>query len=136
MLFTVAAALPFLVDSIPFALAAVLIGTLPRSRDLSTAGGMRKQSRSSLWSDITPSVLLQTLRQFIVPDQLMARVSSVMGMLGVGIGLPPGSVAGGLLAHTFGLRAPFLVSSALIALTVIVVPRISTAFEVLEARAE
>lgn len=85
---------------------------------------------------ITASVLLQTLRQFIVPDQLMARGSSVMGMLGVGIGLPLGSVAGGLLAHTFGLRAPFLVSSALIALTVIVVPRISTAFEVLEARAE
>jgi predicted MFS family arabinose efflux permease len=80
------------------------------------------------FAGVTASVLLQTLRQSIVPDLLMARVSSVMGLLSIGIGLPLGSAAGGVLAQLLGLRAPFLISGLLIALTSIAVPRISRAF--------
>ncbi len=79
------------------------------------------------FAGITASVLLQTLRQSIVPNHLMARVSSVMALLGIGIGLPLGSVAGGFLAQELSLRAPFLISAALIALAAIMVPRLSKA---------
>ncbi|MFD2415520.1 MFS transporter [Amycolatopsis pigmentata] len=79
------------------------------------------------FAGLTASVLLQTLRQSLVPDRLMARVVSAMGLLAVGIGLPMGSIAGGLLANVFGLRATFLASAVLIAISMIVVPRVSKA---------
>ncbi|MEU6718622.1 MFS transporter [Nonomuraea sp. NPDC046802] len=80
------------------------------------------------FAGITASVLLQTLRQSIVPDHLMARVGSVVSLLAVGIGLPLGSVAGGLIADALGLRAPFLLSAVLIALIGLLIPRLSRAF--------
>lgn len=55
----------------------------------------------TLWSIVTVS-----LRQHIVPSDLLGRVNSVYRMLGWGL-IPLGALVGGLVAHTFGLRAPY-----------------------------
>jgi hypothetical protein len=52
-----------------------------------------------------------TLRQEIVPAELLGRVTSVYRMLGWGL-IPLGAVAGGLVAHTVGLRAPMPIAGA------------------------
>jgi predicted MFS family arabinose efflux permease len=74
---------------------------------------------------VTANVLMNSLRQLIVPDRLLARVNSVMGLIAVGISLPTGSLAGGLLADRLGLRGPFFVSAALIAGAAVLVPRVA-----------
>jgi MFS family permease len=56
----------------------------------------------TLWNVVTVS-----LRQAIVPDRLVGRVTGAYRMLAYG-SMPIGAVAGGALARTFGLRAPFL----------------------------
>ncbi|MDP4506979.1 MFS transporter [Nonomuraea turcica] len=58
----------------------------------------------TLWSIVTVS-----LRQQIVPSELLGRVNSVYRMLGWGL-IPLGALAGGLVAHAFGLRAPYPVA--------------------------
>ncbi|MEV5502495.1 MFS transporter [Nonomuraea fuscirosea] len=62
---------------------------------------------TTLWSIVTVS-----LRQRIVPSELLGRVNSVYRMLGWGL-IPLGALAGGLVAHTFGLRAPYPVAGVL-----------------------
>jgi MFS family permease len=83
-----------------------------------------------VWNIITVS-----LRQQIIPDHLLGRVNSVYRFLGWG-SMPLGALAGGWLADVFGLRAPWLIGGAVVAVTlVLALPRISTkAIE--EARAE
>lgn len=61
----------------------------------------------TLWSIVTVS-----LRQRIVPSEMLGRVNSVYRMLGWGL-IPLGALAGGLVAHAFGLRAPYPVAGAL-----------------------
>lgn len=60
-----------------------------------------------LWNLVTV-----TLRQVVVPPRLLGRVNSVYRMLGWGL-LPLGAIAGGLVAHTIGLRAPLPLAGAL-----------------------
>lgn len=79
------------------------------------------------FAGVSAGVLLQTVRQAIVPGNLLARVNSNMQLIGVGVGLPSGSIIGGLLASTFGLRAPFVIAAALIAATAVAVPPVSRA---------
>jgi MFS family permease len=62
---------------------------------------------TTLWSIVTVS-----LRQQIVPSELLGRVNSVYRMLGWGL-MPLGALAGGLVAHAFGLRAPYVVAGVL-----------------------
>ncbi|MFG2078534.1 MFS transporter [Nonomuraea maritima] len=62
---------------------------------------------TTLWNIVTVG-----LRQEHVPSELLGRVNSVYRMLGWGL-MPLGALAGGLVAHTFGLRAPYLVSAAI-----------------------
>ncbi|MEO3875289.1 MFS transporter [Nonomuraea sp. B12E4] len=62
---------------------------------------------TTLWSIVTVS-----LRQRIVPSEMLGRVNSVYRMLGWGL-IPLGALAGGLVAHAFGLRAPYPVAGAL-----------------------
>ncbi len=57
-----------------------------------------------LWNIITVS-----LRQSIIPDDLLGRVNSAYRFFGWGA-LPVGSLLGGALAEWFGLRAPFIVA--------------------------
>jgi MFS family permease len=58
------------------------------------------------------NVVTVSLRQQIVPQELLGRVNSVYRMLGWGL-MPLGGVAGGLVAHRFGLRAPLLGAGAI-----------------------
>ncbi|MFC5827153.1 MFS transporter [Nonomuraea insulae] len=62
---------------------------------------------TTLWSIVTVS-----LRQRIVPSEMLGRVNSVYRMLGWGL-IPLGALAGGLVAHAFGLRAPYPVAGVL-----------------------
>lgn len=77
------------------------------------------------FAGITANVLLQSLRQMIVPDAMMSRVNSIIGFLAQGIGLPLGSLAGGVIAEAWGIRAPFWVAAAIIAISCLAVPRVA-----------
>jgi MFS family permease len=58
-----------------------------------------------VWNVITVS-----LRQSLVPDELLGRVNSAYRLIGWGT-MPLGALTGGVLADAFGLRAPFLVAA-------------------------
>ncbi|MFB9723723.1 MFS transporter [Planobispora longispora] len=60
----------------------------------------------TLWNIVTVS-----LRQQVVPSEMLGRVNGVYRMLGWGL-IPLGALAGGWMAHAFGLRAPYLVAGA------------------------
>jgi len=62
---------------------------------------------TTLWNIVTVS-----LRQHIVPSELLGRVNSVYRMLGWGL-IPLGALTGGLVAHVFGLRAPYPIAGVL-----------------------
>ncbi|MGR6914428.1 MFS transporter [[Actinomadura] parvosata] len=62
---------------------------------------------TTLWNLVTVG-----LRQGIVPSGLLGRVNSVYRMLGCGF-MPLGALAGGLVAHGLGVRAPYLVAGGL-----------------------
>lgn len=62
---------------------------------------------TTLWNIVAVS-----LRQHVVPTDLLGRVNSVYKMLGWGL-MPLGAVVGGVVAHVFGLRAPYPVAGAL-----------------------
>jgi MFS family permease len=65
----------------------------------------------TMWNIVTV-----TLRQQIVPAELLGRVNSVYRMIGWGL-MPLGAVAGGFVARAGGLRAPYLAAGILCALT-------------------
>ncbi len=67
----------------------------------------------TMWNVVTIS-----LRQQIVPARLLGRVNSVYRMLGWGL-MPLGALAGGFVAHTAGLRAPYIVAGVLCGLSVL-----------------
>ena len=58
------------------------------------------------------NVLTVSLRQSLVPDELLGRVNSAYRMVGWGT-MPLGAIGGGLIADAFGLRAPFFVAGSL-----------------------
>jgi MFS family permease len=62
---------------------------------------------TTLWNIVTVS-----LRQHIVPSDLLGRVNSAYRMLGWGL-IPLGALTGGLVAHVFGLRAPYPIAGVL-----------------------
>ncbi|MFI7057531.1 MFS transporter [Streptosporangium canum] len=61
----------------------------------------------TLWTIVTVG-----LRQQVVPSEMLGRVNGVYKMLGWGL-IPLGALAGGLVAHTFGLRVPYPVAGVL-----------------------
>jgi MFS family permease len=61
----------------------------------------------TMWNIVTVS-----LRQQIVPSALLGRVNSVYRMLGWGL-MPLGALAGGFVAHTEGLRAPYILAGVI-----------------------
>ncbi|GLY37591.1 hypothetical protein Amsp01_036150 [Amycolatopsis sp. NBRC 101858] len=61
---------------------------------------------TTLWNIVTVG-----LRQEQVPSALLGRVSSAYRLLSWGL-IPVGTLAGGLVAHGLGLRAPYLVAAA------------------------
>jgi MFS family permease len=58
------------------------------------------------------NVVSVSMRQSLVPPELLGRVNSVYRLLGWGL-IPVGALVGGFLAHGLGLRAPFLVTGGL-----------------------
>jgi len=66
---------------------------------------------AAMWNVVTVS-----LRQRIIPGQLLGRVNSVYRMLGWGL-MPLGALAGGFTAHAAGLRAPYVVAGLLCAVS-------------------
>ncbi|HMG42840.1 MAG TPA: MFS transporter [Acidimicrobiales bacterium] len=60
------------------------------------------------FATIVWNVITVSLRQAIIPDEILGRVNSTYRFIGWGA-IPLGALAGGLLADQFGLRAPFLV---------------------------
>jgi hypothetical protein len=59
-----------------------------------------------LWNIVVISV-----RQQVVPSDLLSRVNSVYKMIGWGL-IPVGALTGGVVAHAFGLRTPYLIAGA------------------------
>ncbi len=71
------------------------------------------------------NVVTVSLRQAIVPDELLGRVNSAYRLLGWGT-MPIGALLGGLLADAFGLRAPFVIGGVIpIVLALAMVPAIN-----------
>ncbi|MFA9428816.1 MFS transporter [Egicoccus sp. AB-alg2] len=76
-----------------------------------------------MWNVITIS-----LRQRLVPDELLGRVNSVFRFLGWGA-MPFGALVGGLTASAFGLRAPWFAAAGVMTVAVVL------AFPIVNARA-
>ena len=68
----------------------------------------------TMWNIVTV-----TLRQRIVPNEMLGRVNSAYRMAGWGL-MPVGAVAGGLVAHVAGLRAPYVIAGVLCGITTLV----------------
>lgn len=68
-----------------------------------------------IWNVITIS-----LRQTLIPEQLLGRVNSAYRLLGLG-GMSLGALLGGLIARNFGLAAPFWFASSTVAVLILVV---------------
>jgi MFS family permease len=64
----------------------------------------------TMWNVVTVS-----LRQRIVPGELLGRVNSVYRMIGWGL-IPVGAVTGGFVAKEWGFRAPYTLGGIVIAL--------------------
>jgi MFS family permease len=64
---------------------------------------------ATMWNVVTV-----TLRQTIVPAELLGRVNSAYRMIGWGP-LPLGALAGGFAAHAIGLRAPYVIGGLMMA---------------------
>ena len=58
------------------------------------------------------NVVTVTLRQRVVPAELLGRVNSAYRMIGWGL-MPLGALAGGFVAHAAGLRAAYVVAGVL-----------------------
>src|SRR5262249_43911450 len=68
----------------------------------------------ALWNVVSASV-----RQRVVPSELLGRVSGAGRMASSG-GLPLGALAGGFLAHSYGLVSPWVVGAVLNMVVVVV----------------
>ncbi|MFN2613269.1 MAG: MFS transporter [Actinomycetota bacterium] len=62
-------------------------------------------------SGVVWNVITVSLRQTIIPERLLGRVNSVYRFIAWGT-MPIGGIAGGILARTFGLRAPYAMAAA------------------------
>ncbi len=91
--------------------AAYLVLALTRSVVLVTVLLAAYFLYTSVWT-----ITVTSVRQSLIPRQLLGRVSGVTRSFSL-LGLLLGSVAGGLVAGGFGLRAPFWCAAALLALS-------------------
>lgn len=88
------------------AFAFVLLGLSPNAWTLATLLALSGLV-TAVWNVVTV-----TLRQELVPLDLLGRVNSVYRLLGWGL-IPLGALAGGLIAHEIGVRAGYPVAGAL-----------------------
>jgi MFS family permease len=66
-----------------------------------------------------------SIRQAIVPDELMGRVAAASRLTALSAG-PIGALSGGWLAHLAGLRAPFLAGAGILALVSCLAARLTS----------
>jgi predicted MFS family arabinose efflux permease len=72
------------------------------------------------------NIVLESLRQALVPDRLLGRVISAFRLFSFGA-VPLGSLLGGVLARAFGLRAPFVAAGIVIPVaTLLCLPAVNT----------
>jgi MFS family permease len=81
------------------------------------------------------NVTLLSLRQAIVPDPLMGRVVGAIRLIGFG-SIPIGALLGGVVARSLGLRAPFLLGAAVLAVAALAAAPVITTGAIRAARAE
>ncbi len=87
---------------------------------------MAMQAFTSFSFVLTYSLVL-ALRQTLIPDELLGRVTSVYRFLAIG-SAPLSGLLGGFLARQWGLQAPFIFGGVVTLLaTIIIYPRISNA---------
>jgi MFS family permease len=71
---------------------------------------------------VTFNVIVESLRQQLIPDRLLGRVISAFRLFSYGA-VPLGALVGGVLARNFGLPAPFFVAGVAIpAMTLLTLP--------------
>ena len=80
------------------------------------------------------NVLTVTLRQEIIPPRMLGRVNSAYRFVGWG-SIPIGAFVGGLLAHGFGLRFPFLFAAIVLTVFGLLMMRAVTSKTIAAARA-
>ena len=85
---------------------------------------------TTLWNVVTIS-----LRQAIIPKELLGRVNSAYRMVGLGA-MPLGAVAGGLLSEAYGLRAPFFLAAGITGLALLIAAHWVTPAAIDNARAD
>ncbi len=71
------------------------------------------------------SVVGRALRQGVTPDRLLGRVVATFRLIGVGA-VPVGAVLAGVIADAFGLRVPYILGAAVIAIVTVAIYRIAT----------
>jgi MFS family permease len=79
------------------------------------------------------NVITITLRQEIIPDRLLGRVTSAYRLVGVGVA-PIGALLGGALADAIDLRAPLVIAGVVCALGAVASLGISTTRSIEAAR--
>jgi len=78
------------------------------------------------FSTVVWNIITVSLRQSIIPDEILGRVNSAYRFVGWGV-IPLGALLGGVLADVFGLRAPFIVGGVgMIVLAVVMAPIVNT----------
>lgn len=75
---------------------------------------------------VTWTVQSTTLRQRLVPDALMGRVSSAYRLIGWG-SIPVGTALSGALGTAFGVRVPIFVGGAIMLTSLVIIPKLSVA---------
>ena len=115
---------PFLMLSQGIAMLAV---AATGSLTVAVAGFFVGGLASGLWNIATIS-----LRQRIVPDRLLGRVTSAYRMVGLGA-MPLGAFAGGVLARTYSLTSTLVVAGVLSLLGTVAALRLVTARDVTAA---
>ena len=94
------------------ALANLAVGLVP-TVTVTAVAFVLSGATSGMWNVATIS-----LRQRIVPDALLGRVTSAYRLIGLGA-MPVGAAAGGLIARSYGLPAPFLVAGVLLLMSLL-----------------
>jgi MFS family permease len=97
------------------------------------AAGAAYAATGAVWG--VWNVTLLSLRQAIVPDRLMGRVVGAVRLIGFG-SIPVGALLGGLVARSLGLRAPFLLGAAVLAVAALAATPVITTGAIQAARSE
>lgn len=117
---------PAVVAAVVVACIGLLVMGVTATPVIAAAGLVAVGTGSTLWNVLTVS-----LRQRLVPDQLLGRVTAAYRVVGFAA-MPIGAVAGGFAAHQWGLRAPFLLGAAGLGLAgVVLLPTVSRAIATL-----